>query len=99
MTHKKVWLSVRVLTIGRESSHRLCAILDLSLLVIQVLAVLCALAQPAYAYVDPGSGFVALQIISSSFAGVIFLLRKRLRRIIGKWRWLSKQKGEGSARE
>jgi hypothetical protein len=43
-----------------------------------MLAVLCALAQPAYAYVDPGSGLLALQIISTTFAGMIFLLRRRL---------------------
>jgi hypothetical protein len=48
-------------------------------MVFQVLAVLCALAQPAYAYVDPGSGFLAIQMISTTFAGMIFMARKRLR--------------------
>ncbi len=48
-------------------------------MVVEMLAVLCALAQPAYAYVDPGSGLLALQIISSTFAGMIFLLRRRVR--------------------
>lgn len=49
------------------------------LMVFQVLAILCALAQPAYAYVDPGSGFLAIQMISTTFAGMIFMARKRLR--------------------
>ena len=52
--------------------------LTLSLMVLQILAVLNAFAQPAYAYVDPGSGLLAFQIISSTLAGIIFLLRKRL---------------------
>jgi hypothetical protein len=48
-------------------------------MVFQMLAVLCALAQPAYAYIDPGSGLLAFQIISTTFAGMIFMLRRRLR--------------------
>jgi hypothetical protein len=52
--------------------------LDFSLTVFSMLAVLCALAQPAYAYVDPGSGLFAFQIVSTTIAGMIFMLRKRL---------------------
>jgi len=48
----------------------------------QILAMLCALTQPAYAYVDPGSGLFAVQLIGTSIAGMIFLIRRRLRRII-----------------
>jgi hypothetical protein len=61
------------------SVRQLCAAALGVLMVFQVLAVLCALAQPAYAYVDPGSGFLALQMISTTFAGMIFMARKRLR--------------------
>ncbi len=46
--------------------------------VLQVLAVLGAAAKPAYAYVDPGSGLLAVQIISTTFAGTLFMLRKRI---------------------
>jgi hypothetical protein len=53
--------------------------IDLSLTALLFLALLCVLAQPAYAYVDPGSGLFALQIISTTFAGMIFMLRRRLR--------------------
>ena len=51
-------------------------------MVLQIVAVLCALAQPAYAYVDPGSGLLAFQIISTTFAGMIFMLRRRLRAVL-----------------
>jgi hypothetical protein len=59
--------------------QRLFIVLNLLLFGCQSLAVLCAFAQPAYAYVDPGSGLLAFQIISTTFAGMIFLLRRRLR--------------------
>jgi len=59
--------------------RRLFAAVLGALMVVQVMAMLCALAQPAYAYVDPGSGFLAIQMISTTFAGMIFMARKRLR--------------------
>jgi hypothetical protein len=72
----------------------ICTALTISLGVIQMLAVLGALAQPAYAYADPGSGLLAFQIISTSFAGFIFLIRRRLRSLFGSRR--SKPKNEGN---
>jgi hypothetical protein len=51
-------------------------------IVLQWAALFCAIAQPANAYVDPGSGLFALQLIGTCFAGMLFLIRKRLRRII-----------------
>lgn len=57
-------------------------LIDALFIVLQCSAVLGALTQPAYAYVDPGSGLFALQIVSTSFAGMIFLLRRRLYRIL-----------------
>jgi hypothetical protein len=53
-----------------------------SLLVLQIAIILCAIAQPAYAYVDPGSGLLAFQVIGTTFAGVIFMIRKQLRRLL-----------------
>jgi hypothetical protein len=55
----------------------------LLLSIIQILAVLCSLAQPAYAYVDPGSGLFTLQIISTTFAGIIFFIRRKFRCLFG----------------
>lgn len=40
-------------------------------------------AEPAHAYIDPGSGLLLLQILGSTFAGMTFLLRKKLRNLIG----------------
>ena len=42
-------------------------------------ALLCAMAQPAQAYVDPGSGLLIYQVTGSVFTGVLFLLRQRVR--------------------
>jgi len=42
-----------------------------------------ATAQPAYAYVDPGTGLFLFQMVGSTFAGMMFLLRKRVRRLFG----------------
>jgi hypothetical protein len=56
----------------------LYAAINLSFTTLLILAVLCALAQPARAYVDPGSGLLAVQIISTTFAGMIFMLRRRV---------------------
>jgi hypothetical protein len=72
------------LYLWRFGLRTLYAVLDLVLMAVLILAVLCVLARPAYAYVDPGSGLLALQVISSTFAGMIFLVRKRLRRIFGR---------------
>jgi len=63
----------------RTLLRKACLILG----VLQIVAVLCALEQPAHAYVDPGSGYVLLQVIGSMFAGALFYLRHRLRRIFG----------------
>ena len=59
---------------------RVYGALILSLTVLQFAAVLCALSKPAYGYVDPGSGLLAFQMISTTFAGAIFIVRRRIRR-------------------
>jgi hypothetical protein len=47
-----------------------------------ILAVISAVAQPAYAYVDPGSGLLAFQILSTTFAGMVFMMRRRLHALL-----------------
>jgi hypothetical protein len=54
------------------------------LLVAQMFFLLGALEQPAHAYVDPGSGLLLFQVISTSLAGTAFLLWNRLRRFFRK---------------
>jgi hypothetical protein len=56
----------------------ICAGLNHFLNAVLILVVLSAVARPARAYVDPGSGIFILQILTSTFAGMIFMLRKRL---------------------
>jgi hypothetical protein len=58
--------------------RRLYLTLRCLFVVLQAVAVLCAAARPAYAYIDPGSGLFAFQIISTTFAGTLFMLRKRI---------------------
>jgi hypothetical protein len=50
--------------------------------VLQIAAMLVAFERPARAYVDPGSGFVFLQVAGSMCAGAIYYLRHRLRRML-----------------
>jgi hypothetical protein len=51
------------------------------------LAVLLVTFEPrAQAYVDPGSGFVFLQVAGSMFAGAIYYMRHRLKGMIGSMR-------------
>ena len=50
--------------------------------VLQIAALMVAFERPAHAYVDPGSGFVFLQVAGSMFAGAIFYLRHRVKRLL-----------------
>lgn len=49
----------------------------------ELVILLAALAKPAYGYVDPGSGLLAVQIGGSMLAGGLFILRSKLRRLFG----------------
>jgi hypothetical protein len=70
--------------LGAKTLKRTYRALILSLGVLQFAAILCALSKPAYGYVDPGSGLLAFQMISTTLAGAIFIVRRRLRTILGK---------------
>ncbi len=48
---------------------------------LQIAALMVAFERPARAYVDPGSGFVFLQVAGSMCAGAIFYLRHRVKRL------------------
>jgi hypothetical protein len=61
--------------------QRFYRVLSRVVLVTELLALLCALTKPAYGYVDPGSGLFAVQIISTTFAGALFMLRRRLKEL------------------
>jgi hypothetical protein len=53
---------------------------------LQILTLLVAFERPVRAYVDPGSGFVFLQVAGSVFAGVIYYLRHRVKRLLSSLR-------------
>lgn len=48
---------------------------------VQLLVLLAALSKPAYGYVDPGSGLLAVQVGGSMLAGGLFILRSKIRRL------------------
>jgi hypothetical protein len=49
--------------------------------VLQIAALFIATERPAQAYVDPGSGFVFLQVAASMAAGAVYYVRHRLKRV------------------
>lgn len=49
---------------------------------IEMLVLLIALARPAYGYVDPGSGLLAIQVGGSMLAGALFMLRTKIRKLL-----------------
>jgi hypothetical protein len=67
-------------------SPRVIGSLSFLLGVLQIAALLVAFERPARAYVDPGSGFVFLQVVGSMFAGALYYMRHRLRRIFNSMR-------------
>jgi len=48
---------------------------------LELVVLLTALTKPAYGYVDPGSGLLAVQVGGSMLAGGLFILRSKLRRL------------------
>jgi hypothetical protein len=65
-----------------SSSRRVLQLFFFLLSAVQVAALFVALERPAQAYVDPGSGFVLLQVAGSMFAGAVYYMRHRLKRIL-----------------
>jgi hypothetical protein len=53
---------------------------------LQIAVLLIAFERPAQAYIDPGSGFVFLQVAGSMFAGAVYYMRHRLKRILNAMR-------------
>lgn len=47
----------------------------------ELLVLLAAFAKPAYGYVDPGSGLLAVQVGGSMLAGGLFILRSKIRKL------------------
>jgi hypothetical protein len=47
----------------------------------ELMVLLVALTKPAYGYVDPGSGLLAVQVGGSMLAGGLFILRSKIRQL------------------
>lgn len=50
---------------------------------IELVVLLAALSKPAWGYVDPGSGLLAVQVGGSMLAGGLFILRTKIRKLFG----------------
>jgi hypothetical protein len=51
------------------------------LAIAQFITLAMAFQKPAYAYADPGSGLLLLQIAGSMAAGALFIVRSKLRKL------------------
>ena len=51
------------------------------LAVAQFISLAIAFQKPAYAYADPGSGLLFLQVAGSMVAGALFIVRSKLRKL------------------
>lgn len=47
--------------------------------------VVSSTARPAYGYVDPGTGLFLFQMVGSTIAGMMFLVRKRVRQFFARF--------------
>jgi hypothetical protein len=50
---------------------------------LQIIVFLVAAVKPAHAYVDPGSGLLFFQVGGSMLAGTLFVLRAKIRKLLG----------------
>ncbi|GEM_PF-518569 len=70
---------------GRSKPAQMSTGLLMGLLAMgQFLGILLLTEQAAHAYVDPGSGFLTLQMLGAWMAGGLFVLRHKLKRIFAK---------------
>jgi hypothetical protein len=58
--------------------HRTLLVL---LAIAQFITLAAAFQKPAYAYADPGSGLLFLQVAGSMLAGGLFIVRSKLRKL------------------
>ena len=57
---------------------------SISLAIFTCVCVLIATEHQAKAYVDPGTGFIAIQAVTSALAAVGYFLRRRIMSLFGK---------------
>lgn len=59
-------------------NKRVLSVVSVSLTIFSCLCLVVATERRAYAYIDPGSGFLALQSIASVMAAMGYFLRRRI---------------------
>lgn len=68
--------------VAGSSVKTLSRILLAGFAVFEFLVLLAAFTKPAYGYVDPGSGLLAVQVGGSMLAGAVFILRTKVRKLL-----------------
>ena len=68
--------------IGSGSSIRRRRVLLLAVTIVQFVGALSIAERHAYAYIDPGPGLFALQMLGASIVGGIYFLRHKLRSLV-----------------
>jgi len=71
----------------------------LALASVELVVLLAALTKPAYGYVDPGSGLLAVQVGGSMLAGGLFILRSKIRSLFRTTSSGEKLEAEKSGRQ
>jgi hypothetical protein len=72
--------------------RRNCKIAEVTLVTLSLVLWLCTSAKPLYAYADPGTGLMAIQILGATIAGFLFFIRKRIVELFARIR---KMTGKG----
>lgn len=73
--------------------HHYRALLTL-LAIAQFVTLAIAFQKPAYAYADPGSGLLFLQVAGSMAAGALFIVRSKLRKLFRMGKEIDEPVGE-----
>jgi hypothetical protein len=71
----------------------------LALASLEIVALSLSFEKPAHAYVDPGSGFVFLQVAGSTVAGALFYLRSRVKKLFVSARKSNQPASQVAAKE
>ena len=61
---------------------------EVGLIVLCVIVGFGSCAKPLYAYTDPGTGLMAIQVLGSMLAGFLFLVRKKVAELVVRLRKL-----------
>ncbi len=57
----------------------------------------CSFALPAHAYVDPGTGLFVFQMLTTTLAGITYMLRRRIRELFERFSGASKKDSDDVA--